>query len=121
MTVARGEDVDKSGGKDTQGRSSMEPRGIADQEDNNNNITAVAVGVSLDDPGSKDKLGKDSREPRRSDDLMELSEEDKEVNNNQEPAAEKGKGEDTTEHGGNDFQQVSDIEIDDELLHEPDD
>ena len=65
MTVARGEDVDKSGGKDTQGRSSMEPRGIADQEDNNNNITAAAVGVSLDDPGSKDKLGKNSREEER--------------------------------------------------------
>ena len=52
---------------------------------------------------------------------MELSEEDKEVNNNQEPAAEKGQGEDTTEHGGNDVQELSDIEIDDELLDEPDD
>ena len=97
--MARGEDVDKSGGKDTQGRSSMEPRGIADQEDNNNNITAAAVGVSLDDPGSKDKLGKNSREPRRRDDLMELSEEDKRQGGQQQSGAGRGEGPRGGHHG----------------------
>ena len=75
----------------------------------------MAEGVRQGQSGREQQGVQEERRPHG------VSEEDKEVNNNQEPAAEKGQGEDTTEHGGNDVQQVSDIEIDDELLHEPDD